>query len=81
MMTDDEIAAEQALVREQSRDVRIRDLLHPENYLEQEGRDARLDVCRGCERLFAPTMTCKECGCFMAAKTWLAKATCPLGKW
>lgn len=81
MMTDDEIAAEQALIREQAGDVRIRDLLHPDNYAEPGVAESRLDVCRGCERLFTPTLTCKECGCFMAAKTRLTAATCPLGKW
>ena len=57
------------------------DLLTSRNYTSREIRDARLDVCRGCDRLFKPTRTCRECGCFMGLKTWLGKATCPLGKW
>jgi hypothetical protein len=81
MMTDDEIAAEQALIKEQARDVRVRDLLHPDNYTDSVTAESRLEVCRGCERLFKPTLTCRECGCFMAAKTRLSAATCPLGKW
>jgi hypothetical protein len=39
----------------------------------------RLEVCDSCPSLHM--MFCKECGCFMPAKTKLAKAECPLGKW
>jgi len=41
----------------------------------------RLDICASCDRLFKPTYTCKECGCFMKIKTSLKSAECPLGKW
>lgn len=41
----------------------------------------RLKICRDCERLFKPTQTCRECGCFMVVKTRLINARCPLGKW
>lgn len=41
----------------------------------------RMDICMSCDRLFKPTKTCKECGCFMAAKVWLAPVECPLNKW
>lgn len=41
----------------------------------------RLEICKECPRLFAPTFTCKECGCFMKVKTQLKNAKCPLGKW
>jgi len=41
----------------------------------------RLDVCRVCPRLFKPTMTCKECGCFMKIKTLIKTVSCPIGKW
>jgi len=57
------------------------DLLVASNYTDKATRDARFDICKGCERLFKPTRSCKECGCFMALKTWLIEATCPLGKW
>lgn len=57
------------------------DLLFSENYTTREIRDERYDQCLSCERLFKPTRTCKECGCFMAGKTWLKGASCPLGKW
>ena len=42
----------------------------------------RLDICNGCERLFKPTFTCKECGCFMKVKVRVVgEDGCPLGKW
>lgn len=57
------------------------DLLDSDNYTSEEIRGARYKTCLGCERLFKPTRTCKECGCFMSLKTWLKHAECPLGKW
>ena len=47
----------------------------------KETRNERLSICQSCEHLFKPTNTCKKCGCFMDAKTWLAPASCPIGKW
>ena len=44
-------------------------------------RDERLNLCMSCEHLFKPTNTCKKCGCFVKAKTWLKDAKCPLNKW
>lgn len=57
------------------------DLLDSNNYVTDEIREGRYKTCLGCERLFKPTRTCKECGCFMSLKTWLKHAECPLGKW
>jgi protein-arginine kinase activator protein McsA len=57
------------------------DLLSSTNYTTKEVRDSRFTTCKDCDRLFKPTRTCKECGCFMALKTWLKDASCPLGKW
>jgi rRNA maturation endonuclease Nob1 len=64
-----------------SDDVIPLDLLSNTNYTTRDIRNERYDICKGCDRLFAPTKTCKECGCFMAMKTWLKGASCPLGKW
>jgi hypothetical protein len=58
-----------------------KDLFFVNNYTSEDIRNKRYDECKSCDRLFKPTYTCKECGCFMAAKTWLKEATCPLGKW
>lgn len=102
-MTEEEIAAEQALMMQQRVDDALQfdnaaeeapliseedahavtplDLLSSKNYTDRDARDARLSVCKSCDRLFKPTMSCRECGCFMALKTWLTDATCPLGKW
>lgn len=57
------------------------DLLSSDNYTSRDVRDERFALCKGCEVLFKPTRTCKECGCFMGLKTWLKDASCPLGKW
>lgn len=51
-----------------------------EEYSKSKAQE-RLDICKQCPRLFKPTMTCKECGCFMKVKTHLINATCPLNKW
>lgn len=57
------------------------DLLSSKNYTTTSVRDERLNICKDCDRLFKPTRTCRECGCFMAVKTWLKDATCPIGHW
>jgi hypothetical protein len=49
--------------------------------LDNKAAIERAKVCASCERLFSPTWTCKECGCFMKVKTRVASASCPLGKW
>ena len=41
----------------------------------------RMSICLQCPRLIKATRQCKECGCFMDAKTKLFDASCPLGKW
>jgi hypothetical protein len=41
---------------------------------------ARLDICLKCEYL-SHNVTCNLCGCFMEAKTRVAFASCPKGKW
>jgi hypothetical protein len=57
------------------------DLLNKYNYIEKAESDKRMNICLGCEHLVKLTHQCKECGCFMKAKTRLKDATCPLGKW
>ena len=41
----------------------------------------RMSICLECPELIKITNQCKECGCFMNAKTKLPNAWCPLGKW
>ena len=43
--------------------------------------DNRLAICKACPELIKLTTQCKKCGCFMAGKTKLTGAACPLGKW
>ena len=64
-----------------SDDVTPLDLLNNKNYTTQDIRNGRYEICLDCDKLFKPTRTCKECGCFMAMKTWLKNASCPIGKW
>ena len=72
---------EAALTEEQADSVTPIDLLIPGKYTSKAERDERYAICKGCERLWKPTRTCRECGCFMGMKSWIAAATCPLGKW
>ena len=58
------------------------DILNPDMHVENSSiSDSRLKLCRSCPELIKLTSQCKKCGCFMAAKTKLKQATCPLGKW
>lgn len=41
----------------------------------------RIKICEGCPELFKPTYSCKQCGCFVRVKSYLATQECPLGKW
>lgn len=58
------------------------DLINPETeWASDEVAKERYDICKACPELIKLTKQCKKCGCFMAAKTRLEKATCPIGKW
>ena len=62
--------------------VRPWDFLNPNTeYASEEESNSRYDICKACPELIDLTKQCKKCGCFMAAKTKLAGATCPIGKW
>lgn len=41
----------------------------------------RIAICNECEHYKPETYTCKQCGCFMLAKTKIPMANCPIGKW
>jgi len=63
-------------------DVSVMTMLNPfEEYLSRADRKARLEACKGCELFKSFTRQCSSCGCFMPAKTWLARAKCPQGVW
>lgn len=63
-------------------DTRPWDLINPNTeWASDELSVERFSICKQCPKLIKTTSQCKECGCFMKAKTKLQKATCPLGKW
>ncbi len=63
-------------------DTRPWDLLNPNvEKLSADESGARIEICNACPELIQLTKQCKQCGCFMAAKTKLKDAKCPLGKW
>lgn len=49
--------------------------------VEAEVAEARLELCKACDRYLALLHQCKECGCIMDAKVKLPNAFCPIGKW
>lgn len=46
----------------------------------KELADERMAICHACPHL-GKLNRCKECGCFMDAKTKMLHQKCPLGKW
>lgn len=68
-------------VEEEMDNVTPLDLLNVSAYTTKKIRDQRYEICKSCPELFKPTRTCKKCGCFMAMKTWLKDAKCPINKW
>lgn len=58
------------------------DIVNPNTeWASEEKATKRYEICQACPELISLTKQCKKCGCFMAAKTKLELATCPLGKW
>ena len=63
-------------------DVKPWDMINPqEQKASDEEATRRFDICKACPELIKLTKQCRNCGCFMAVKTKLEKATCPIGKW
>jgi hypothetical protein len=63
-------------------DSRPWDMINPtiERATEEEAA-RRFSICQACPRLLKKTNQCKECGCFMNAKSKILKAGCPIHKW
>lgn len=58
------------------------DIVNPKTeWADESVSNSRLSICQSCPELIKLTKQCKKCGCFMAVKTKLQAATCPLGKW
>jgi malonyl CoA-acyl carrier protein transacylase len=67
---------------EGKKDVKPWDLLNPNTeYVDTEISSERFNICKVCPELFQMTKQCKKCGCFMALKSKLKNASCPIGKW
>ena len=50
----------------------------------QQVREERYDICKGCPFFDHNSKRCKDCGCFMEAKTWVGgnpDYLCPQKKW
>lgn len=64
------------------KDAKPWDFINPNTeYVDKEISNSRYEICNSCPELFSLTKQCKKCGCFMALKTKLADASCPIGKW
>lgn len=48
--------------------------------VDEKTREERIAHCKACPRLTF-MLTCEICNCFMPAKSKLAGAECPEGKW
>ena len=46
----------------------------------EEVQKQRIEICESCDKL-GNLRRCRECGCFMDAKSWLPLSSCPLDKW
>jgi hypothetical protein len=58
------------------------DLLNPmTKHASEEMSVSRMLICEGCPELIKATKQCKKCGCFMALKTKIEAAKCPIGNW
>ena len=58
------------------------DLINPNTeWASKEEAEKRYAICQSCPELIKLTKQCKKCGCFMAAKTQLKEAACPIGNW
>jgi hypothetical protein len=57
------------------------DILNPNTEWDSKKGEERFEICKACPELIKLTKQCKKCGCFMAVKTKMQEATCPIGKW
>lgn len=44
-------------------------------------REARYLTCSNCDKFYAPTTRCRQCGCTLKVKLNLRTESCPLGYW
>ena len=55
--------------------------LFKEGLVSNKVKEKRYNVCKSCDRFKKINKICEVCLCFMPAKTKLAGAECPKGKW
>lgn len=49
--------------------------------VQNEEAEKRKKICESCNFYNTPQQRCTKCGCYMAIKTYLKAASCPVGKW
>lgn len=59
---------------------KLSDAVHTLDIADHTLVEHRMATCASCE-YFTRLRRCKQCGCFMDAKTKLAIAKCPIDKW
>jgi len=58
------------------------DIINPNTeWVDESLFNERYSICKSCPELIKLTKQCKKCGCFMAVKSKMKLASCPLGKW
>ena len=63
-------------------DVEFTDLFdHRQPRSDKELIESRLAICNTCPWFNKNLQKCRKCGCFMALKSTLKQASCPIGKW
>jgi len=68
--------------KEKIGDTRPWDVLNPNTeWSTDEESNRRFEICKACPELIRLTKQCKKCGCFMAVKTKIQSAVCPMEKW
>ena len=54
---------------------------HTKIFLKALEANARLEICRECDKYIMRARICAECKCFMPMKVRLRVSKCPLEKW
>ena len=47
----------------------------------EQVKQERLNICKTCPEYSLALRTCKQCGCYMPAKSMFASSSCPLSHW
>lgn len=60
----------------------LKDIISEDDILvSYEIQHNRMNICKMCDRYSERRKRCKECGCFLEAKTKFSSSKCPLDKW